>query len=203
MNQLREFFTNWFSNNNTPAINVIPNNEEEGHVEVAEVAVKIEKVKKQATEKHCGFCKETGHNIRNCETLHNALDNITDYCSSCRNQTNLPKVRMYLSEFDKAVINRYISKYNISNYMYHHCSVYYDNHIRSIKTRFLKNVELIIGYLCVLPLHPEIKIKRQSRKNANTGNKNNRQNYNVNDYYMPHLFMTTQGLSVGYGIRLF
>lgn len=88
---------------------------------------------------------------------------IEDYCSNVVNQVNLPETRKFLSTIDKDVIRRYIAKHNISNYMYENCSQYYDNNI-NLRDNKKNNIELIIGYLCVLPLHPEIKIKRQRKQ---------------------------------------
>jgi hypothetical protein len=43
--------------------------------------------------------------------------------------------------------------------MYNKCSVYYDSNIKGTKGSEL-NMKLMIGYLCVVPLHPGILIKR-------------------------------------------
>ena len=108
---------------------------------------------KNKKEKCCSYCKDPTHSINKCEKVMIELNNITEYCSEYENQLNIPKTRKFLSSLDKKIIDRYVKKNNIRTFMSDHCYNYYDNNQNS-------NIELIIGYLCVLPLHPEIKNKR-------------------------------------------
>jgi hypothetical protein len=120
-----------------------------------------EEVKKERSvkEKRCSYCKGAGHNVKTCVSMNAQMDAITSYFSKYKNRMDIDGSKAHLLTIDKKVINRYLEKHNIRNYMYSMCSVYYDNNIRGTKRGDL-NVKLMIGYLCVLPLHPEIIIKR-------------------------------------------
>ena len=115
-----------------------------------------------AENKHCSYCRDLSHTIRTCPTMNEELDKITQYCS---NQTNIIDVKQYLKTFEKPIIDRYIKKHNINSSMCNYCSDYYNNVIKPSKE---KNIDLLVGYLCVLPLHPEIKHKRQINKHKSS-----------------------------------
>ncbi len=130
--------------------------------------------------KCCSYCGENNHTISKCDIMNNKLQNMVNYCSEYENQINIPKTKLFLEKIDKKVIKRYITQKNIRIYMYHNCSQYYDHSVNN-------DIDLIIGFLCILPLHPEIKIPRQiSSKTTTTKPK-------------PHigLFLNSSGLDVG------
>ena len=118
-----------------------------------------EETPKEPVTKLCSFCKKCDHNIRHCDAMNSQLQQITDYCSS--NQTNIPKTRAYLNTIDKRVIYRYVQSNKLYSYMYQNCQEYFNNNCKH-GTKLKKYIEVIIGYLCVLPLNPQIKIKRKS-----------------------------------------
>jgi len=194
MNRIYNLFKYLYPNKKEEFINddAKINDEIELHSECKIIDKKFEKI-------FC-FFKKNDHNIKKCESINNEIDKITEYCSNNENQTNIPKTREYLNSIDKIVLNRYVVKYNIKKYMYKNCSVYYDNNISSNKNIHAKNIELIIGYNCVLPLHPEIKIKRQSR---NIKNRTEEYNHpNRQQFLNPGVFVTTQGVTVGFGFKI-
>ena len=96
--------------------------------------------KKEAVIKKCSFCKETTHNILKCEQINIKLEEITEYFSNYENKLNIPNAMDYLLIFDSIIINRYVTKYNIKNYMYHNCSVYYDNNITKCKIQIVNHI---------------------------------------------------------------
>lgn len=151
---------------------------------------------KQKKEKCCSYCCENKHNISKCEKMNDELNKITEYCSHYENQTNIPKTKEFLKKIDNVVIKRYVKIHKIRNYMYHNCSQYYDNIEKNNN-----NIELIIGYLCVLPLHPELKIKRTSTKKVYEQQPIQRKHNNFN----AGLFVGPQGVEfgVGLGYRLY
>lgn len=157
------------------------------------------KIQKHKEPKKCAFCKEIGHDIRKCEQVNNKLEEISNYFLIYENQVNIPKAKEFLETFDKLILNIFESKYKIKNYMCNNCSVYYDNNIYIKKNQI---VELLIGYLCVLPLHPEIKIKRNKRNkiNKHSNSNSNQINRNNKNMFDGNVFITPQGLS--YGIKL-
>ena len=114
---------------------------------------------RDVTEKKCGYCGQVGHNIKTCVSMNSQMDEITSYFSKHENRMDIDGSKAYLLTIDKKVINRYLEKYKIRDYMYNKCSVYYDSNIKGTKGSEL-NMKLMIGYLCVVPLHPEIIIKR-------------------------------------------
>lgn len=144
---------------------------------------------KQKKEKCCSFCGENNHNISKCEKINNELNKITDYCSHYENQTNIPKTRDFLEKINNIVINRYVIKHKIKSYMYYKCSQYYDNSVNN-------NIDLIIGYLCVLPLHPEIKIQRTKKQKIHE--KQNIQDNNLGVGFV----VGPNGINVGLGFMM-
>jgi hypothetical protein len=143
-------------------------------------------------EKCCSYCHENNHNILKCEKMNNELNELTNYCSQYENQINIPKTKEFLEKLNNAVIKRYVKKHNLKRYMYNNCSQYYDNSVKN-------DIDIIIGYLCVLPLHPEIKIKRTTyKKEKYTKVKPNRHRQH-NNY---GIFFGTNGIHIGFGLVL-
>jgi hypothetical protein len=192
MNSIYNLFKSLYTNKEDTFINKDDKNDE------IELECESQIVDKTPIEKRCSFCKKNDHNIKKCELINNEIDKITDYCSNNENQTKIPKIREYLNSIDKFVLNRYVIKYNIKKYMYKNCSVYYDNNISSNKNINTRNIELIIGYNCILPLHPEIKIKRQSNHIKNRMQEDNHQKRQLLN---PQLIVSGQGVSVGFGFK--
>jgi hypothetical protein len=114
----------------------------------------------------CSFCKGGEHNITKCPEATNLITKIKTYCSEYANQQNIPATMKWLDQFDKKILDRYVTVSNINNYMWYHCSVYWTNNIEGLNGKN-KLIQLIIGHDCVLPLHPEIRIKRV-RKESKT-----------------------------------
>lgn len=145
-------------------------------------------------EKHCSYCKDINHTISKCDKMNYELEKITQYCSLIENQNNIPETRKYLQSINNTIISRYAVKNKIRRFMYNNCFQYYVNNIEPCKNIFYKNVELIIGYLCVLPLHPEIRIKKVSQPKApqpvHCHKNHNNGNFGV--------FVGTQGVGVGF-----
>ncbi len=129
----------------------------------------------------CSFCKCPDHNITKCPEVLGEIDRIKTYCSEYANQQNIPATIKWLEQFDEKVLNRYVVISNINNYMWSHCAVYYSNNIEGTKGK-KKSIELIIGHDCVLPLHPEIKIKREYKKKQPVTNTHCHHNSNPNNF---------------------
>lgn len=119
------------------------------------------KINKSQIEKKCGYCRNVGHNVSNCQSIIQEFEKITYYFSIPENlvSENIIKTRNFLLGFDNFILSRYLTKYKIFNYMYYECSKYFDNASGN------KNIELLVGYFCVLPFHPEIRIKRVRTRN--------------------------------------
>jgi hypothetical protein len=158
MNYIMKLFFKSNNSKNVELAQVEEMNDVINVLETNEPNIKIKKIKK------CSFCKQTNHNVRNCEQLNEKFEEITNHFKNYENKTNIPSAKEFLILFDKFILNKYIKKYNINNFMYYNCSIYYDNNINNKN----KTIELIIGYLCVLPLHPEIKIKRVKKEKKQT-----------------------------------
>jgi hypothetical protein len=131
---------------------------EETHSPKMEETHYEEDEEKEPVVKLCAYCKNSDHNVRHCDQMNCELLNMTNFCTS--NQSNIPKVRKYLNTVDKRVINRYVQSKKLSNYMYQNCYEYFENNCK-YGTKLEKYIEVIIGYLCVLPLNPQIKNRRQ------------------------------------------
>ena len=123
-------------------------------------------VAKSQTPPTCSFCKCPDHKITKCPQITQGIAKIKTYCSSYSNQQNIPATIKWLEQLDEKILNRYVIAYNIDNYMWNNCSQYYMNNIEGKRKKY-KLIELIIGYNCVLPLHPEIRIKRVYEEKVN------------------------------------
>lgn len=152
-----------------------------------------EKIIKEPKIKHCSFCNNTNHIISKCQIVNDAMYDITN---KLKNNNDIVSARKYLQNINKILLKRYISVNSINKYMYRNCSIYYDNNISKLKD---KDIELIIGYLCVLPFHPEIKIQREYKSNK-VSNKvcNNEQN---NSLFGGMLLVSNRN-GVGLGFKL-
>jgi hypothetical protein len=149
---------------------------------------------KEPVVKMCAYCKNCDHNIRHCDQMNSELQNMINFCSS--NQSDVPKVRKYLNTVDKRVIYRYVQSKKLSNFMYQNCPEYYENNCK-YGTKLEKYIEVIIGYLCVLPLNPQIKNRRKPvvKKPTNTP-----AHY---DYFpKPGVYLNQDG-RISIGIKLF
>lgn len=124
----------------------------------------------------CSYCNGTTHNIIKCEQVNTQLEQIKTYCSETSHQTNVIGTTTWLKTFDNRVLARYIIIHNINSYMWNNCVVYYANNIEKISGKD-KNIQLIIGYECVLPAHPEIRIKKDQIKKHKDSNENNKKSY--------------------------
>jgi len=141
-----------------------------------------------AQDKLCGHCLLSGHNKRNCPSLNAELDRHVEYCST--NKTNIESVREYLRSLDKTIVFRYAEVNRIDNYMYYNCSEYYDNVCINNGNRFYNYVEIIIGYLCILPMNPLIKHIRPSVKKQ-------KKTVHVNEYRTQSSFVPSMGVFLG------
>lgn len=160
------------------------------------------------TIKRCKYCRQIDHNISKCELIEIEISKIPQYCSV--NINDIPNVRDYLTQTNKIVLERYVTKSNLLNYMRHNCSVYYDNNIYNAKNSHLKNVELVIGYLCVLPFHPEIKIQRQYKHRINKHKvieaypypkQNNQRSFGITGF-TPCVEMGVGGVGIGFAMPI-
>lgn len=136
---------------------------------------------KPHTKPTCSFCKCPEHNITKCPEVLEEIGKIKAYCSEYANQQNIPGTTKWLEQFDEKILNRYVVSSNINNYMWSHCTVYYSNNIEGTKGK-KRLIELIIGHDCVLPLHPEIKIKREYKKKQPVTNTHCHHNSNPNNF---------------------
>lgn len=187
---------NWLKNkfkrrHSVPTNEVLEPTVQETTISIKEqVEVECEKPKRI---KKCGFCEQEGHDVRKCDQLNTHLNELRQYLKNSTNYSIID-VRKHLKKIDDFILGKYIDKHNINDYMYEYCSIYYDNNI----TRKNMNIELLIGYYCVLPLHPEIKIKRQRFKKRPTTTTNHEyEKRTKNDIFTPAFFITPQGLTVG------
>jgi hypothetical protein len=134
--------------------------------------------KKVKKDKKCSFCRQTGHCIRNCPQINDEFNKITEYFSNYENKVNVVKAKEYLLEFDPIIISRYIIKNRIELKLEYDCFIYYNNikYSNEYTSSRDRNIELLIAYLVVLPLHPEMKIRRpnsQPNKKNTCSNKKN------------------------------
>lgn len=111
----------------------------------------------------CSYCNGTTHNIIKCEQVKAQLEQIKTYCTDPAHQANVIGTTDWLKTFDNRVLARYIITHNINSYMWNNCAVYYANNIDKTSGKD-KNIQLIIGYECVLPAHPEIRIRKNQIK---------------------------------------
>lgn len=151
-----KFINKLFSLNSASVVQVdsiYPEEEVENSLELNDFELKEYKIK------FCSHCKNPSHNISQCIEMNDELKKITDYCSEYKNQTNIPNTRMYLKTLDKNVIYRYVNIKKLKNYMYNNCEDYYKNNC-IYGNKYENYIEIIIGYLCVLPLNPSIKAKK-------------------------------------------
>ncbi len=176
------------TNNNVQPFNLEQDDEEfDDIILYNEINIQVKK------EKHCSFCKDPSHTITKCDKMNYEIDKITEYCSIIENQINIPETRKYLQSIDSVIINRYVTKNKIKDYMYNNCYQYYNNNIKLTRNTNQKNIELIIGYLCVLPLHPEIRNKKEPKNKKQIVHcHKNHNNNNIG------LFVGTQGVGVGF-----
>lgn len=150
-----------------------------------------EEVQRPPVTRVCSHCHQSDHTIRQCVVMNTALREMVDYCTS--NATNIPKVRTYLNTIDAKVVFRYTATHKLRHYLYTYCPQYYDNNcVRG--TRLNNNIELIIGYLCVLPLNPQMKVKREKSKTSTTAQQQD-------DFLSPHMYIGMNG-QVGLGLKL-
>lgn len=147
--------------------------------------------KKTSVVKRCSYCRNETHKINNCQLVNDMMSEIT---SRVTNNKDIPSVRDYLRGIDKKIILRYVSKRGLRRYMYQNCSVYYDSHISKSRE---SEIELIIGYLCVLPYHPEILIERKYKKSIKESYDDGKRNKNDN-----FIFMSVGSNGLGLGFRL-
>lgn len=153
----------------------------------------------------CSFCNATSHNIIKCEQVKAQLEEIKVYCSVPTHQANIIGTTTWLRTFDNRVLARYIITHNINSYMWNNCAIYYENNISRTSGKE-KNIQLIIGYECVLPAHPEIRIKKEQLKKLSAlQNKKshdrfaNKSGPSGGDIIGASLIMST-GIAAGYAI---
>lgn len=154
----------------------------------------------------CSYCQSVEHNIIKCVQVKTQLDQIKTYCSDPTHQQNVIETTNWLKTFDNKILSRYIITHNINSYMWNNCSVYYTNNIDRTSGKD-KNIQLIIGFECVLPAHPEIRIKREYKKFGSNNDKynhdHNSKNYNLGlsggNLLGASLIMST-GIAAGYAI---
>ncbi len=138
----------------------------------------------------CSHCKSIQHNIKTCPQMNESINAIKTYCNNFLvNQNNLTvfSVSNYLNTWDENILKRYVNVKQINSFMFTNCVEYYNGNIDGLvgKDRY---IQLIIGYECVLPLHPEIRIKRTYKKqnygkshcHTNSSHLNTNSNYNNN-----------------------
>jgi len=168
-----KFFTNIFKckDNNGQTIHTDSSVPYEQSNSMEEITVKIPK-KIPA----CSYCSATTHNIIKCEQVKAQLEQIKTYCSDPAHQANVIGTTTWLKTFDNKVLARYIITHNIGSYMWNNCAIYYANNIEKTSGKD-KNIQLIIGYECVLPAHPEIRIKKEQLKKIKYESKYESNNY--------------------------
>ena len=132
----------------------------------------------------CSYCSATSHNIIKCDQVKAQLEQIKTYCSNPAHQADVIGTTTWLKTFDNKVLARYIIINNINSYMWNNCAIYYANNINKTNGKD-KNIQLIIGYECVLPAHPEIRIKRTQLVKNKKYNESNKYNQPQN-YYDPY-----------------
>lgn len=104
----------------------------------------------------CTFCKEQMHTLETCPVI---LQHITYQCSLIEDETLL---RQYLALLDSTVLQNYVNSHDLKQKMYMNCSKYYDRYIAPFASKPEEfNIELMVGYMHVLPLYPEISVKRK------------------------------------------
>lgn len=107
-------------------------------------------------EECCTFCKEPMHKSETCPII---LQHITYQCSLIDDETLL---RQYLSLLDTSVLQNYVDSHKLKEKMFLNCSKYYDRYIAPFETKQDEfNVELMVGYMHILPMYPEISVKRK------------------------------------------
>lgn len=111
----------------------------------------------------CSYCQSLEHNIKTCVEMNQQLDSIKTYCIESLNSQNVIKLTTYLNTYNEKVLQRYINIKKIDSYMFNNCVEYYNGNISELKGKD-KYIQLIIGYEHILPLHPEIRIKRVYKK---------------------------------------
>ncbi len=151
----------------------------------------------------CSYCQSVEHNIIKCVQVKTQLDQIKTYCSNPAHQQNVIETTNWLKQFDNRVLARYIIVHNINSYMWNNCAVYYSNNIDRTSGKE-KNIQLIIGFECVLPAHPEIRIKREQKsylKSYNQSQNQSKHNSGLSggDLLGASLIMST-GIAAGYAI---
>ncbi len=154
----------------------------------------------------CSYCQSVEHNIIKCVQVKTQLEKIKTYCSDPAHQQNVIETTNWLKNFDNRVLARYIITHNINSYMWNNCAVYYSNNIDRTSGKE-KNIQLIIGFECVLPAHPEIRIKREQKSYLKSYNKN--RDYNQSKHHNSGLsggnllgasLIMSTGIAAGYAI---
>jgi hypothetical protein len=154
---------------------------------------------------HCSYCNDTSHKINTCQLATDILMSITEKLS---NNNDIPFARTYLQKIDKKLIKRYVTKHHLDTYMYRNCYNYYYD---CIDTAEDKNIELIIGYLCVLPFHPELKTKNNKTECKIAPTESSSMYVNINTpgvdigFYNGRLVYTninTPGMGMGMGMGI-
>ncbi len=149
----------------------------------------------------CSYCQSVEHNIIKCVQVKTQLDQIKTYCSDPAHQQNVIETTNWLKNFDNKVLARYIIVHNINSYMWNNCAVYYSNNIDRTSGKD-KNIQLIIGFECVLPAHPEIRIKREQKSyiaHYKSYNQNHNSGLSGANIIGASLIMST-GIAAGYAI---